>query len=196
MQKYTDTFCTTQQQMNLTTSLLHDIPTFDGWDTTKLEDWLSDTEMATNILKESCACPAKTKSCGLIWTLVHEALQAWKYWDSIRDILHLKLCNVNIHTYKSHFTETKQRDNETLTAYVDCFKTEAKRCYFNSNTATICVIVKGMHTTSWQRSMKGPPYLFGGNQISGEAQHDTTGYSFLHISYCQYNVKWWQMFCM
>ena len=28
MQKYTDTLCTTQQQMNLTTSLLQDIPIF------------------------------------------------------------------------------------------------------------------------------------------------------------------------
>ena len=57
-------------------SLLPDIPTFDGWDTTKLEDWLSDIETAVYILKESCACLAEAKSCGLTCTLVYEALQA------------------------------------------------------------------------------------------------------------------------
>ena len=38
MQKYMDTLCTTQWQMNFTTSLLQDIAIFDGQDTTKLED--------------------------------------------------------------------------------------------------------------------------------------------------------------
>ena len=37
MQKYTDIICATQQQTNLSTSLLQDIPTFDGLDTTELE---------------------------------------------------------------------------------------------------------------------------------------------------------------
>ena len=51
MQQYTETLCATQQQMNLTTSILQDIPTFDGQDATKLEDWLSDIEAAVDILK-------------------------------------------------------------------------------------------------------------------------------------------------
>ena len=70
MQKHTDTLCTTQWQMSLTTSLLQDIPTSDGQDTMKLKDWLSDIEMAADILKKSCACLAKTKSCGLTNTTV------------------------------------------------------------------------------------------------------------------------------
>ena len=41
MQKYTDTLCVTQCQTNLTMSLLQDILTFNRWDTTKMEDWLS-----------------------------------------------------------------------------------------------------------------------------------------------------------
>ena len=54
--------------MNLTMCLLQDIPTFDGWDTMKLEDWLSDIEMAADILKESHAHLAEAKSCGLTHT--------------------------------------------------------------------------------------------------------------------------------
>ena len=122
MQKYTDTWHATQQQMNLTTSFLHDIPTFDGWDTMKLEDWLSDIEMAANILKESCACLAKARSCVLTHTPVCKALQVGKCWNSIRDILHLKLCNANRHTYTLHFMEIQQRENETLAAYVHHLK--------------------------------------------------------------------------
>ena len=45
--------------MNLTTSLFQDIYTFDGWDTTKLEDWLSDTETEVDILNENHACLAE-----------------------------------------------------------------------------------------------------------------------------------------
>ena len=74
MQKYTATSCTTQQQTNLTTSLLQDIPTCDGWDTMKLEDWLSDIEMAADILKESCTHLTEAKSCSLTNTLVCKAL--------------------------------------------------------------------------------------------------------------------------
>ena len=59
--------------MNLTTSLLQDILTFDGWDTTKLEGRLSDIEMAAVILKVSHACLAEAKSHGLTCTLVCEA---------------------------------------------------------------------------------------------------------------------------
>ena len=62
---------------------------------------------------------------GLTCTPVHEALQAGKRWDDIWDILHLKLCNVNIHTYMLHFMEIQQRDSGTLANYVYCFKMEA-----------------------------------------------------------------------
>ena len=61
IQQYTDTLYATQQQMNLTTSLHQDISTFDGWDTTKFEDWLSDIETALDILKDSHACLAEAE---------------------------------------------------------------------------------------------------------------------------------------
>ena len=80
MQQSMDTLGATQRQTNLTTSLLQDIHTFDGWDTTKLEDWLSDIERVVDILKESHACLAEEKSHGLTHTLVCETLQAGKSW--------------------------------------------------------------------------------------------------------------------
>ena len=50
MQQYTDNLCATQQQTNLITSLLQDIMMSDSQDTSKLEDWLSNTETAADIL--------------------------------------------------------------------------------------------------------------------------------------------------
>ena len=38
MQAYTDTLCATERESNLTTNMLQDIPTFDGQDSSKLED--------------------------------------------------------------------------------------------------------------------------------------------------------------
>ena len=53
MQAYTYTLCTTQRQSNLATTMLHDIPTFDGQDSSKLEDWFMDIETTANILTKS-----------------------------------------------------------------------------------------------------------------------------------------------
>ena len=55
----------------------------------------------------------------------------------------LILCNVNIYTHMSSFMEIQQ-DNEALAAFVHHFKTEAKRCYFNSDTSAICIFVQGL----------------------------------------------------
>ena len=49
MQTYTDTLHATLREVNLTTSLLQDIPTFDGQDFSKLEDWLMDVETTADI---------------------------------------------------------------------------------------------------------------------------------------------------
>ena len=181
MQQYTDTLCTIQQQMNLGTSLLKDIPIFDGWDTMKLEDWYSN------------ACLAVAKSCDLTHTSIHEALQAGKCWDDIRDILCLKLCNVSIHTYTLHFMEIQQRDNETLAAYVVHFKMKAKWCDFSSDTTTISIFVRvsGVHTTLQQRYMKRTSDLSKGHQTSVEAEHSTKGYSYLVTPYGEHDVEWW-----
>ena len=40
--------------------------------------------------------------------------------------------------------EIQQRDNETFTAYVHQFKTEARRCDFNSDTTIIHIFVNGL----------------------------------------------------
>ena len=83
MQQYTDTLCATDWQMNLTTSVLQDITTFDGQDSSMLEDWLSDVENTADILRESHAWLAKAKSQGLTRNLVPEGLQTGKSWDGI-----------------------------------------------------------------------------------------------------------------
>ena len=44
----------------------------------------------------------------------------------------------------SHFIEIQQRDNETLAVYVHHFKTETKRCVFNSDTTVIHIFLKGL----------------------------------------------------
>ena len=46
--QYTNTWCTTQKQTNLTNSLLQDINVFNKYDLTKLEEWLMDIEMAVD----------------------------------------------------------------------------------------------------------------------------------------------------
>ena len=40
--------------------------------------------------------------------------------------------------------EIQQKDNETLAAYIHLFKTAAKQCAFDNNTAAICIFVKGV----------------------------------------------------
>ena len=62
-----------------------------------------DIETPTDILTESYTHLAEAKSCSLNHTLIWKAIQTEKWWDEIRDILRLKLCNANIHTYTSHF---------------------------------------------------------------------------------------------
>ena len=96
MQVYTDTLCATKMESNLTTTMLQDIPTFGGQDSSKLEDWSMDIETATDIPTESHTCLAEIKSCGLTHTLMHKATQTEKCWDEIKGILRLKLCNANI----------------------------------------------------------------------------------------------------
>ena len=39
--------------------------------------------------------------------------------------------------------EIQQKDNETLAAYIHCFKTAAKQCAFDNDTAAIHIFVKG-----------------------------------------------------
>ena len=58
--------------------------------------------------------------------------------------------------------EIKQKEEESLAAYIHCFKREAKRCNFTNNTATIRIFVKGLkntHTLATQIYEKGPQTL-------------------------------------
>ena len=123
VQAYTDTLHATQA--NLTITMLQDIPTFYGQDSSKLEDWFMDIEAATDVLTESCTHLTEAKSHFLIHTLICEALQAGKCWDENKGILRLKLCNANIHTYTSCFMEIQQKDTDSLTTYVNGFKSAA-----------------------------------------------------------------------
>ena len=65
MQAYMDTLHTTQRESNLATTMLHNIPTFDGQDSSKLEERLMDIETAADILTENCTCLAEVNSHSL-----------------------------------------------------------------------------------------------------------------------------------
>ena len=126
MQAYTDTLHATQRESNLTTAMLQDIPTFDGQDSSKLEDWFMHIETTADILAESHTHLAEAKSHGLTHILICEVTQMGKCWDEIKSIWRLKLCNANIHTYTSRCMEIQQKDNETLAAYMHHLKIAAK----------------------------------------------------------------------
>ena len=97
LKQYTDTLCSAQKQTNFTNTLIQDIPIFNGNDSTQLEDWLVDIETIAYLAAERTKL-AQAKSQGLIHTLITEALISGNCWDDIKDILHLKLCNSDIHT--------------------------------------------------------------------------------------------------
>ena len=105
---------------------------------------------------------AQAKPKGLICTLITEALTSGKCWDKIKDLLHLKICNSEIHTSVSHFMDIQQKDKESLAAYIHKFKREAKICNFTNNAATIRIFVKGLkntHTLAVHVYEKGPQTL-------------------------------------
>ena len=142
--KYTETLCTAQKKTYLESSLLQDIPTLNGQDSSQLEDWLIDIETASELTGKSRTKIAQAKSKGLVRTLISEALTAQKTWEEIKDSLQLKISNADIHTSISHFMDIQQTDKESLAAYVHRFKYEANRCKFNNDAATIRIFLKGL----------------------------------------------------
>ena len=91
-----------------------------------------------------------------------EALTLGKNWEEMKDLLHLKICNSDIHTSISCFMDIQQKDKESLAAYIHRFKREAKRCDFINNAATIRIFVKGLknpHTLAVCVYEKGPQTL-------------------------------------
>ena len=83
---------------------------FNGSNLSQLEDWLIDVETATDLTSESRTKLAKAKSKGLTHTLITEALNLNKFWEEIKDLLCLKICNLDIHTSVSHFMKIQQKD--------------------------------------------------------------------------------------
>ena len=104
---YTNTPCSAQKQTNLTTSLVQDIPVFNGHDTTHLEDWLVDIETAADLTAESRTKLPQAKSQGLTHTLITEAIMSGQSGDDIKDLLQQKFVT-DIHTSISHFMEIQQ----------------------------------------------------------------------------------------
>ena len=141
---------------------LQDIPMLNGQDSSQLEDWLTDIETASELTGESRIKLAQGKSRGLVRTLISEALTAQKTWEEIKDYLHLKISNADIHTSISCFMDIQQSDKESLAAYVHRFKREANRCKFNNDATTIRIFLKGLknaHTLATKVCEIGPQSL-------------------------------------
>ena len=153
-------FCS--KATNFAMSLLQDIRMFTVHDTTLLQDWLRDIETVADLISESRTKLSQAKSKGLTCTLITEAITSRKSWGDIKDLLWLKICNSNIHTFISHFMEIQQREKESLPAYIHHFKREAKRCNFMNNATTIRIFVKGRknaHNLAAHINKKGPQTL-------------------------------------
>ena len=162
LQQYTETLCSAQKQTTFANILIQDISTFNGSNSTQLEDWLVDIETATNLTDESRTNLSQAKSTGLTCTLITEALTSGKCWDGIKDLLRLNFCNSDIHTSVSHFIKIQQKEKESLAAYIHCFKREAKSCNFINSTAIIRIFVIGLknaHTLAAWVYEKGPKTL-------------------------------------
>ena len=162
LQQYMETLCLAQKQTTFANTLIKDIPTFNGSDSTQLEDWLIDIETAANLMDESRTKLVQAKSKGLTHTLITEALTSGTCQEEIKDLLCLKICNSDIHTSVSCFMDIQRKDKESLAAYIHRFKREAKRFNFANNAATIRIFVKGLknaHTLAACVYEKGPQTL-------------------------------------
>ena len=151
-----------QKKTSLENTLLQDIPILNGQDSSQLEDWLTDIETAAELTNESRTKLAQAKSRGLVRTLISEALIAQRSWDEIKDSLHFKISNADIHTSISQFMDIQQTDKESLATYVHRFKREANRCKFDNDAATIRIFLKGLknvHTIATKVYEKGPQTL-------------------------------------
>ena len=162
LDRYTKPLCTAQKKTSLESSLLQDILILTGQDSSQLEEWITDIETASKLTGESRTKLAQAKSKGLVRTLISKALTAQKNWEEIKESLHLKISNADIHTSISCFMDIQQTDKESLATYVHRFKPEANRCKFNNDTATIRIFLKGLqnaHTIATKVYKKGPQTL-------------------------------------
>ena len=111
------------------------------------EEWRVDIETTANLTDGSRTKLAQAKSKGLTHTLIAEVLTLGKSWEEIKDLLHLKIGNSDIHASVSCFMDIKQKDKESLAAYIHRFKREAKMCNFTNRSTTIRIFVKGLKNT-------------------------------------------------
>ena len=141
---------------------MQDIPILNGQDSSQLEDWLTDIETALELTGKGRTRLAQAKSRGLVRTLITKVIIAQKSWEEIKDSLHLKISNADIHPSISQFLDIQQTDKESLATYVHRFKREANRCKFDNDAATIRIFLKGlknMHTIVTKVYEKGPQTL-------------------------------------
>ena len=161
LDRYTETLCTAQKKTSLESSLLQDISILNGQDSSQLEDWLTDIKTASELTGENRTKLAQVKSKGLVRTLISEAFTAQKNWEKIKDSLHLKISNADIHTSIRHVMDIQQTDKESLATYVHRFKWEVSRCKSNNDAATIRIFLKGLKNayTIATKVCKGPQTL-------------------------------------
>ena len=113
--------------------------------------------MKSTVVDESLSS-FKPMYCSREYQVSTRLSQQYEKSTSNKDLLHLKICNLDIHTSVSHFMDIQQKDKESLAAYIHRFKRDAKRCNFN-NAATIRIFVKGLknaHTLAVCVYEKGP----------------------------------------
>ena len=121
-----ETLCTAKKKTIFVTTLIQDIPTFNGSDTIQLEDWLVDIETAADLTDESRTKLPQAKSKCLTCILITEGISLGENWEEIRDLLCLKICNSDIHISISCFMDIQQKDKESLAAYIHRFKRRSK----------------------------------------------------------------------
>ena len=143
LDKYTNTLCTTQKKTSLESSLLQDIPTSNGQDSSQLEDWLTDIETASELMGKSRTKLAQAKLRGLVRMLILETLSLQKTWEDIKDSLCLKIFNSAFtHPLAALWTFNKQKKNPWQHVFIDL--NEANRCKFDDDAATIRIFLKGL----------------------------------------------------
>ena len=65
IQQYMETLCSAQKQTTFANTLIQDIPTFSGSDSTQLEDWLIDIKTVADLTGESRTKLVQAKSKGI-----------------------------------------------------------------------------------------------------------------------------------
>ena len=122
LDKYTDNLCNAQKKTSSESSLLQDIPTLNGNDSSQLDDWLTYIETVSELRSESRTKLAQAKSRGLVRMLILEALTSQKTWEEIKDSVCLKICNSDVNTSISCFMDIQQKEKESLAGDVHQFK--------------------------------------------------------------------------